>query len=229
MKEKKVFLTEIAYLLGVIAIALGASLMVKADLGISMVVAPSYLLHLWLVKFIPFYSFGTSEYIFQAFLLILLVVIIKKFKKSYLFSFVSAVIYGFILDGITLLVGLIPNGGIAGRLFFYVVGMVVCSFGVACMFHTYISPAAYELFVKEFSEHYNFPIHNVKTVFDCSCCILGVLFSFAFFGFGVFEGVKWGTVICALLNGRLIGFIGGVLEKNFDFKDGLKLRKYFEQ
>ena len=53
--------------------------------------------------------------------------------------------------------------------------------------------------------------------------------SFLFFGFGVFEGVKLGTIFCALVNGRMIGIVGAELEKRFDFCDALPYRQYFEK
>ena len=54
-----------------------------------------------------------------------------------------------------------------------------------------------------------------------------IIMSFAFFGFGVFEGVKPGTVIFALINGTLIGWFTRQLEKIFEFKNKFALEKYF--
>ena len=45
MKKVK-FSTEISYFLGIILLAAATTLMVKADFGVSMVVAPAYILHL---------------------------------------------------------------------------------------------------------------------------------------------------------------------------------------
>ena len=70
-------------------------------------------------------------------------------------------------------------------------------------------------------------IHRFKTGYDICSCLIGVILSFIFFGFGVFRGVKWGTIICALINGTLIGLCSKFLEQRFEFKDGLGLRKYF--
>ena len=46
MEKQRVFFTELAYVLGILALALGTALMERADFGVSMVVAPAYLLHL---------------------------------------------------------------------------------------------------------------------------------------------------------------------------------------
>ncbi|MBR4426152.1 MAG: hypothetical protein IKS77_00495, partial [Spirochaetales bacterium] len=85
----------------------------------------------------------------------------------------------------------------------------------------------YELFVKEISAKYDKNIHKVKTVYDVASCMVGVIFSFTFFGLWVFEGVKWGTIVCALINGALIGICTKTFENHFEFKDAFDLRKYF--
>ncbi len=229
MKTKKVCLSELAYVIGIVALALGTALMERADFGMSMVVAPAYLLHLKLSQYWPAFTFGMSEYVFQAVLLIVLCVIMRRFKRSYLFSFVTAVFYGFALDLMIGAVGCIPWGGLAWRIACYLVGMLFCAIGVALLFHTYIAPEAYELFVKEIAARGNKEIYKVKTAYDCASCLLGILLSFLFFGFGHFEGVKLGTVVCALVNGRLIGWIGGAMEAKFEFRDAMQLRAFFNK
>ena len=111
--KRKVFYTEAAYIVGLVLLALSAALMERADFGVSMVVAPAYLLHLKVSQFLPFFSFGMAEYTLQAMLLLVMVVVLRKFKVSYLFSFVTAVLYGFILDFMMLCVSYIPNEALA--------------------------------------------------------------------------------------------------------------------
>jgi len=229
MKTKKVCFTELAYVFGIITLALGTALMTKADFGVSMVVAPAYLLHLKISQYFTAYTFGVSEYIFQAVLLIVLTVVMRKFKKSYIFSFITAVIYGFTLDFAMFAIGGLPFDSIVLRCVFYLVGLLLSSIGVAFFFHTYIAPEAYELFVKEVSTKYNIKIDKVKTVYDCCSCLLAIILSFVFFGFGHFEGIKAGTVVVTLVNGWLIGRMSRLLESLFMFKDAFKLRDKFDR
>lgn len=224
---KKTFYTELAYVLGLIFVALGVAFMEKPDFGVSMVVAPAYILHLKISETYSFFTFGMAEYTLQAVLLIIMAFVVRRFKLSYLFSFVTAVIYGFILDLYMLLVSYVPMENMALRITYYTLGMVLCAIGIALFFHTYIAPEVYELFVKEVSSKYGVEIHRFKTGYDICSCLIGVILSFIFFGFGVFRGVKWGTIICALINGTLIGLCSKFLEQRFEFKDGLGLRKYF--
>ena len=227
MKQKPVLYSELAYVFGLVLLAFGAAFMEKADFGMSMVVAPAYLLHLKISQLLPFYTFGMSEYVLQAVLLIVLCIVLRRFRLGYLFSFVTAVLYGFTLDGCIFLVGVIPFSGLYWQCAYYIVGVVLCSVGVSMLFHTYISPEAYELFVKELSAKLGTDINRTKTVYDCVSCLAGVVMSFAFFGFGHFEGVKLGTIFCALINGATIGVCSRFFESRFVFEDKLKLRKYF--
>ncbi len=224
---KRTFPTELAYIIGLVFIAFGAVLMEKANFGMSMIVAPAYLIYLRMSASYSFFTFGMAEYTLQGVLLILMAIVVRRFKLSYLFSFVTAVIYGFILDGFMALFSGIHDPGIALRIVFYLLGMVCGSIGVSLEFHTYIAPEVYELFVKEVSARFDRNINKVKTVYDVCSCMLGVILSFSFFGLWVFEGVKWGTIVCAIINGSLIGLCTKALERVFEFKDSLKLRKYF--
>ncbi len=229
MKTKKVFPSELAYLIGIIVLAFGAAFMEKADFGMSMVVAPAYLLHLKISEYLPFYSFGMSEYVLQFFVLILLCIVMGKFKKGYLFSFVTAVFYGFILDFAMKLISFLPLPGIPGRVFFYLIGITFCAVGISLIFHTYIPPEAYDLFVKEVAAKTGKDINKVKTVYDICSCAVGVILSFIFYGFGHFVGVKGGTIICALINGYLISLCSRFFESIFVFEDKLPWRKFFSE
>ena len=228
---KRNFYAETAYLLGVVILAFGTSLMTTADLGLSMIVAPAYLLHLKLSKTFSFFSFGMAEYTLQAVLILLTILIVRKFKLSYLFSFFTAVLYGFLLDGALFLISLLPEvitTMISVRILFYTVGFIINTAAISLLFHTYISPEAYELIVKEISRKFHFDISKTKTVYDCLSLLLSVVLSFSFFGLWQFEGISIGTLLCTLLNGPFIGLFTRFFEKRFSFTDRFPFRKYFE-
>lgn len=225
---KKVFYTEAAYVVGIVLLALSAAMMAASDFGVSMVVAPAYILHLAISQYLPFFSFGMAEYTLQLVLLILMVGTLRQFRLSFLFSFITAVFYGFILDFFVFLVSFIPADIMVARLLLFVIGMFMGSAGVSMIFHTYIAPEVYELLVKEVSAKFKINIHKFKTGYDCCSLLLSVALSFAFFGLWHFEGVKLGTFVVAALNGFLISRWTKLFEHFWDFKDGLNWRKYFE-
>ncbi len=226
--KKKIFYTELAYVLGLIIMAFGAAFTEKADFGMSMIVAPAYILHLKVSQFLPWFSFGVAEYVLQGFLIVLTVIILRKFKLSYLFSFVTAVLYGSALDCAMMIISGIPAGNLPIRILWYVIGTMACSFSVSLFFHTYISPEAYELIVKEISNNFHLNINKVKISYDAISTVVAITFSFCFFGFGVFEGIKIGTIVCALVNGFLISRSTKILETFFEFKNRLNIEKYFK-
>lgn len=227
--NKRVFSTELAYALGIIILALGTALMTLADFGLSMVVAPAYLLHLKVSETLPFFTFGMAEYMLQAVLLVLMALLLRRFKISYLFSFCTAVLYGLTLDGVIWLTAPMATQSMALRVVYFVVGLVLCSVAISLFFHTYIAPEAYELFVKEVSEKYSVDIHRFKTGYDCVSCLISVILSFAFYGLWQFRGVGIGTVITSAVNGKVIALCTHTLEKHFEFRDVFPLRRYFEK
>ena len=136
----------------------------------------------------------------------------------YIYEFISNPI----LDVLMGLVAPIPCVGMACRFGFFLAGMAACSTGVALLLHTYFPPEAYELVVKEVSQKYGTGIGKTKTVYDCYSCAFGIVLSLCFFG--TFVGVKWGTILCALVNGWLIGQITHWLDRKFIWQDALSLR-----
>lgn len=228
VRNKPVFYREAAYFVGILLLSLSSALMEKSDFGLSMVIAPAYILHLKIAEFLPWFSFGMAAYTVQFLIICILWIIMKRFIPKYLFSFATAVFYGFLLDFWVMVLSYIPPISIPVRIVFFVVGMVVCSLGVALIFHTYFPPEAYELFVKEVSEKFNFDVGRCKTCYDISSCLIAILLSFLLFGFPNLKGVHVGTVICALLNGFIIGAFSKLLDRLFEFKDSLPLRKIFE-
>ena len=225
--KKRVFYSELAYVFGLILIAAGVVFAERADFGVSMVVAPAYVLYRVINPIWAPFTFGMAEYCLQAVLLCAMLLVLRKFRVSYLLSFATAVLYGFILDALMLGGAYLPTA-LGFRIVWYILGTVLCSAGVSLMFHTYLSPEVYELFVKEVSKHFRVNINRFKTGYDCVSCLAGLLMSFVFFGFGHFVGVSWGTILCALVNGFLIGRFSAFYEKRFSFRDGLRLRSFFE-
>ena len=102
MNMKKRMYRETAYVLAMIILSLGTALMERADFGISMVVAPSYLLHLKVSQSLPWFSFGVAEYLMQTLVLVLLMLCMRRVKLAYFFAFVSAMLSGVLFDSSSL-------------------------------------------------------------------------------------------------------------------------------
>lgn len=215
--KKLCFYSELCYLLGLIALAVGAVFMVHANFGVSVVVAPAYLIYLKLSQTWHFITFGLAEYLVQGILLLILILLVRRFHWSYLFSFVTTLLYGRALDLFMWLFRNLALPSIPVRMLFYLLGLFICAVGVALILRTYLSPEVYELFLKELTGKFHWPFHRVKTIYDCLSCTVSIVLSFSFFGLFVFQGIHVGTVIAALVNGFLISKIGKYMDRHVSF------------
>ena len=226
--KKHVFYEEIAYVLAIISLGFGVAFAAKAGFGVSMIAAPAYTVHLKLLEYTSAITLGTVEYILQGIVIVILAFAVGRFKILYLFSFVTAVFSGLAIDFAVWAVAAIPSEGLFARGIIFCASLLCCAFGVSCFFHTYVAPAAHELFVKEVASHYKKDINKTKSTYDIILCIISVMLNIVFFF--AFKGVGIGTVITALVNGPLIARITVLLEKHFEFKTALpKLEKLFEK
>ncbi len=234
MKKKLHFPAEGVWMLGVFLMAMGVACISKSNFGYSMVVAPVYLLFTKLSAYLPFLTFGVTEYLFQGLLTLLLIPVTRRFRPQYLLSFLTAVIYGYLFDFMLFLAGVLPVGGILGRCLWFAVGEGFVVLSVVCFMHTYLAPEAYELVVKEIATVYRKPFHRVKLIYDLSSLFFAAVLSFALFGAGAFrdftwaglgravldgyviEGIGVGTVVAALVGGPLIGLANRWFTRVFD-------------
>ena len=208
MDTKKIKLPqELAYLLGIVTMTLGVALMQKANFGLSMVVAPAYLLS----EFFGI-SFGTAEYCLQFVLVTGMCLLLRRFRVSYYLSFATAVVYGLVLDGfIWLLHSGTPAESMPIRILLMLSGMVVTAFGVALFFRTYLPACAYDMFVKVTSQAFGIKTGKFKICYDFASLGVSLLLTFVFFGKLIGMGV--GTLVCACLNGLIINGFSALLDR----------------
>lgn len=227
--KKRVFSTELAYVLGLIGLAFACAFAEKADLGLGIIVAPAYLVHLKLSPIFPRFTFGVAGYTFEAVLLVVMIVAVRRFKIGYLFSFITAFLYGNALDAAMRLIVNMPADTLAVRIALFSANVVIACASIALFFKTYISPEVYELFVMEVADRYHFDTGRVKFIYDISSCLVSVALSFLFFGWGELRGLGIASFIAAFINGPLIGLFTRLFDRCFVFEDKLPLRRYFSR
>lgn len=221
-------MAEIAWFIGTFLCAFGVALCTKASFGLSMMAAPPYIIHLRLVEFFPWYSQGTSSYIFEGTMLVVMCLLIRKFRPKYLLSFLSSMIFGYALDLWNFLLG--GNGAftsLVGRVFGFMGGMLCISLAVAFMFKTYLPAQTPELLVMEVAKHFKADNTKVKLILDMTCLVLS--FGLSLLLTGRLTGIHLGTVILAFGNAPMIKLWGKVIDKFFTFEPMLpKLKTFFD-
>lgn len=218
---------ELLWVFGIVFVALGVAICSKADLGVSMIAAPPFVLydavaHLW-----SGFSVGMLEYLVQGVLLIVLCLIIRKFDWRYLLAFAVAVLYGGVLDLFLWLLKDVTVEAIWLRWALLLVGDVFVGFGVACCFHTYMPLQVYELFVAELARKFRIEIPKVKRVFDMTLLVVSILlaltlfadvktFDWATIGTTSFHSIGLGTLVTTAINSYIIAFMDKLICKAFD-------------
>lgn len=213
---KKITLySEVLWILSLVIISFSVAMTAAADFGLSMVVAPAYIISLKLGVL----TFGQCEYLAQGFMFLLMCLLLRRIKPIYFCSFFTCIVYGLLLDGWRLLIPMFnPSLTAPGsmsmelRIIFFVAGLVLCALSIAMCFNSYIYPQVYDFFVKAVSAHFSLSRERFKIGFDMCflalACVLSLLF------FRRFQGVGVGTLITTVFNGVLIGFFGRLIEKH---------------
>ncbi len=221
--------SELLWIFGTLLVALGVSVCSKADLGVSMIAAPAFVLSEALSKLWSGFSVGVVEYLFQGLLLILLFILLKKFSWKFLLAFVSAVVYGYALNLFMFLFNEISFDAIWLRWTMLLVGDIITAFGVACFFRTTYPLQVYELFVAKTASRFNTPLHKIKSIFDIALLGVSVLLALTLFGdvasfdwstiyYRSFHSIGLGTLLTTFINAPLISFTGKILDRFFENK-----------
>ena len=216
---------EIFWILGIFLVPLGAAICNKANLGISMIAAPAFIIHSAIESIAPsFFSIGVVEYIVQAFFSILLCLVVLKVKLKYVLAILVGVLYGYVLDMWLLVIGVEPFEEVWLRYIMLVVGCTVTAIGVACFFRTYLPLQSYELFVTEIARKFKFNVNIVKWVYDVALLLISIILALTLFGdvktFNWSEIYKTnyhylglGTLIATFINSPIITFTGKLMDK----------------
>lgn len=223
-KKKISRASELLWLFGIIFVALGVAICNKANLGVSMIAAPAFVIYEAVSPVFGGFSVGMTEYIIQGLMLIVMCLIVRKFNWRYLLAFAVAVLYGYVLDFFLWLVGGLTVDVIWLRWVMLIVGDLITGFGVACFFRTYMPLEVYELFVAEVASAFKISISKVKSAFDITLLVISVVLAFLLFGdfdvktigYNSFHNIGLGTLVTTIINAPIISFMGKIIDKVFE-------------
>lgn len=219
--------SELLWLFGIIFVALGVAICSKANLGVSMIAAPTFVIQEFIAPLWSGFSVGVVEYLVQGLALIILCICVRRFNWRYLLAFLVAVIYGYTMNFFLWIFGWISFDAVWLRWVMLIVGDVLTAFGVACFFHTYMPLQVFELFVAELTDRYRLNISRVKTVFDLSLLLISLTLALVLFrdvtafdwttiGYNSFHSIGLGTLVTTLINSPLISLMSRLIKRGFD-------------
>ena len=209
---------EVIYLLAILMLSFAVAMTACTDFGVSMIVAPAYILS----NRLPL-TFGQCEYVVQGILFAVFCLLMRKVRLVYFSSFLTGVIYGAALDLWRMLIphfnpsvtapGALP---MPLRVVYFIAGMCLSALAISLFFQTYLYPQVYDFFVKGITTRYSLNRTRFKVCFDASClavsCILTLVLFRRFIGVGI------GTLIMTACSGLLIGRFSAFLDKHMQAK-----------
>lgn len=208
---------EISFFIATVTCALGVCFATKSGFGVSMIVAPSFVLYNKLAEFLPWITFGMVEYVFQVFIITLTAIIVGRFKWKYLLSFVTLVLYSAVLDFWRTILGAEVYTQLSHRIISCVAGIIIVAFAVALYLRTYLPQEGYELVVSEISNKFNLKMNKVKWIYDFISLSLAIILMFCLFGKFATNMIGVGTIITTIVNAPLIAFFGWLFERKIEF------------
>jgi len=204
-KNSRLIPRLVIYILGLMLISFAIALSVNCDLGVSPVSSLPYV-----ISQILDISMGTcSILVYAVYILIQMILGGRKFQPALLLQLLFVTVFGYFIDLAKYLLDSFPPANYLDQLLMLAVSIVMLSFSIVLYVDVKIVPMPAEGLVECISDKFSIPFSTVKMAFDCASVAVGLTLCFLFLGKVV--GIREGTVLTAVLVGKLTGLIRKVL------------------
>ncbi|MBE6976573.1 MAG: hypothetical protein E7439_05190 [Ruminococcaceae bacterium] len=204
MKQSKFFqfaLRVLIYCIGLLVIAFGVAISVNSNLGVSPVNSLPYV-----VSQIINVPMGTCVTVIFCFYILLQVLLLgKKFKPIQLLQIVFSTLFGYFVDFAKWAVGDFAIPTYFGQLAMLAISIILIALGVLLYMDVKLVPMPMEGLSSCIADKLSKPFPTMKTVVDCIVVAIGTALCFIFLG-GL-DGIREGTIITAIVTGKVIGLM----------------------
>lgn len=195
-----VVLSKVAvYAVGLLFMAFGVAFSVNSGLGVSPVNSLPYVVSLVLGV-----DMGSCVIaVFCCYVLVQIVIYRRDFKWVNLTQILFSTLFGYFVDFAKAVVGDFALPTYPGQLIMLAVSMVFVALGVCLYMDAGLVNMPMEGMTNAIAERIvKKPFHDVKVAVDCLAVVAAILLSFV--GLGGLEGIREGTLLCALLVGKMM-------------------------
>jgi len=200
LKEKLKPTRLVAYVAGLMLLALGIAASMRSDLGSSPVASVPFMFNLT-----TGIEMGLATILWQSFLVLLQFIILRRdFRPWILLQLITGFLFGYCNTFAVWIFSLFPAPeSIVVRLLFTCIGFVVGGFGVWLYSGSNVINMPSEGIVTVIADKLGKPFHIIKIYFDVSSVIIGgagcLIFIHSFGSVGI------GTVIISIMLGTMVG------------------------
>ena len=200
-KISKLAARLVIYCIGLLVLAFGIALSVNSNLGVSPVSSLPYV-----VSQILNVSLGTATTgVYILYVLLQMLLNGRKFQPELLLQLVFSTVFGYFVDGAKFILGDFAIPTYFGQLLMLAGSILLIGFSLVLYIDVQVAPMPAEGLVGCVAGKTGKPFSSMKTAFDCTSVLVGAVLSFAFLGKLV--GIREGTVVTALLAGRVMGIL----------------------
>ena len=201
----------LVYCVGLFILAMGVAVSVNGNLGVSPVNSLPYV-----VSQILGLQLGTCVTIFFCILILLQIIILRReFQPINLLQIAFSTIFGYFVDFAKLLLGDFCFPTYFGQLAMVAISIVFIGLGVMLFMQADLVPMPMEGLIACVAKKLKKPFPTMKSILDSSVVVVAVILSFVWFH--KLLGVREGTIITAVLAGRMMGVfkkpLGPIVDK----------------
>lgn len=208
--SRHIFRGELALVIAVMINSLAVILMLYSGSGISAISSVPYAFE----KVFPVITLGTWTYIFQALLILSLMILRKKFVPAYLCSFLVGFAFSELLDVNEAWINILPKT-IPLRVLYFVISYLLICIGIALSNRCGLPIIPTDLFPRELSEIIKVKYSKVKVSFECDLRDDYCLYDRT--DTGTYQWAWNRNSVGSIYHGKGVGLIGDQMDKHFWF------------
>ena len=189
------------YCLGLLSLAFGVAFSVNSNLGVSPVNSLPYVISRILKM-----QMGTCvTAVFCFYILLQILILGRKFNPVNLLQILFSTIFGYFVDFAKMVLGDFAIPTYFGQLTMLAVSIPLIALGIVLYMDAQLVPMPMEGLSSCLAEKFGVSFPNMKTIIDCLVVGIGLVLCFVFLG-GL-DGLREGTIITAVVTGKVIALI----------------------
>lgn len=189
------------YCLGLLLLAFGVAVSVNSNLGVSPVNSLPYVISK--ILNIPLGSCVTV--VFCSYIVLQILILRREFQPVNLLQILFSTLFGYFVDFAKLVLGDFAIPTYAGKLVMLAVSIVLIALGILLYMDAQLVPMPMEGLTASIAKKQGKPFPTMKTIVDCVVVGTGIVLCFVFLG--VLDGIREGTVITAVVTGKIIAWM----------------------
>lgn len=196
----------IIWILGINVLAFGIVLNTKTGLGCAAVSSVNYVIS----RLLPI-GFGTASTLLYLVLIAIQLLIVKRLEKGILAQIPFSILFGLITDIYDQGIQISPADFLS-QFIILLIAIALTALGIYLFMKADIVYNPVEGMTKTLADHFDRPVGTIKSIFDLFMvgCSLVLCFLFA----GKMIGIGIGTIVSALLCGRMISIYAALFERS---------------